>query len=53
VPGLFLFGHSKFFSVALAQALTVMVDAGGEQREGDGRWLFGGVRTRISRLHLH
>jgi hypothetical protein len=37
---------------ALGQALTVMVDAGREQREGGGRWLFGGVRTRISRFHF-
>jgi len=37
---------------ALGQALTVMVDAGREQREGGGRWLFGGVRTRISRVHF-
>ena len=29
-----------------------MVDAGREQREGGGRWLFGGVRTRISRVHF-
>jgi hypothetical protein len=34
------------------QAPTVMVDAGREQREGGGRWLFGGVRTRISRVHF-
>jgi hypothetical protein len=34
------------------QAPTVMVDAGREQREGRGRWLFEGVRTRISPVNF-